>query len=325
MFSVLIFGLALFKRSVATNLSRRTLIVPLLIITFGMSFRPWLSMAITPIILLILRHSLIKLSKLASISLIIAVSIAPALTDFAIGRSLSLVKSYPEQQVMLMDSAASYCYTNNIGTGRRAEKALKLFVTDASYPAKACQLYRPDTWVSLTKAENASSQGILTDFSLIQVGDSVKYEKLKSLWLQMIISDPVTYFQNKILFAGKVFVGSDSRRINFLNADSRSEKALSIYRFVYDIAISLHLYSLFTMIVFILAIPLRRYFKGEKSGIYIDQISLSFLSAMAIWLICSSIAYIGSNGRYTYTITIISMILFIAYRHENQGIGLKNE
>ena len=325
MFSFLVFGLALFKRSVAANLSPKTLIVSLLFITLGMTFRPWLSIAITPIILLNLRDSPIKLPKISSVFLIIAVTIAPAVTDFAIGQSLSLIKSYPEQQVMLMDSAASYCYTNNIATGLRAENALKLFVTDASFPTKACQLYRPDTWVSLTKAENVSSQCILTDFSLIQVGDSVKYEKLKSLWLKMIISDPVTYIQNKILFAGKVLVGSDSRSITFLNASSRSERALSIYRILYDTSISLHLYSLLATIVLLIAIPLRRYHKGEKSGIDFDVISFSFLSAMTIWLICSSVAYIGSNGRYTYTITILSMILFTSYHQENQGNGLKNE
>jgi len=325
MFSFLIFGLALFKKSVSENLDRRTLILSFLTITLGMCFRPWLSIALAPIILLILRHSPVKLSKLCSVFLIIAISIAPALTDFAIGRSLSLVKSYPEQQVMLMDSAASYCYTNNIATGLRAEKSLELFVTDSSYPTKVCQLYRPDTWVSLTKADNVSARGILTDFSLIQVGDSVKYEELKALWVKMIISDPVTYFQNKILFAGKVLIGSDSRNITFLNVSSKLERALSFYRILFDIAILLHLYSLLAIIILLIAIPSRRYFKREKSGIDFDDISSSLLSAMTIWLICSSIAYIGSNGRYTYTITIISMILFITYRQEHQDFGLENE
>ena len=319
MFSLLVFGTALLKEGFQRNHSPYKFMLPLSIVVSGMSFRPWLSLSLVPIVILVTKSSKRTVSRLASAVAILAISVVPLVAEVAITKSLNLVKSYPEQQVMIMDFAASYCYTNNSSTGVRAKDALQLFSSDRAYPKTACQLYRPDTWLSLTKAANISSAGIKSDFWLIQVGGSIKYEKAKSLWLKIILGDPVTYLQNKMVFAGKLLIGSDSRNLTFLNEKNATLKLLALYKLPYDLAITFHLYSLAATAIYLLIGPVVRLRKSKSGNIEVRGETLLLLSSLVIWLGLSSIAYIGSNGRYTYTITFLALLLAFSNRVEHKS------
>ena len=321
MLSLLLFGFALLRTRLQKRSALTALILPILVINFAMSFRPWLSLAIIPIILLMRKGSSKNISRISVLILITTVSIAPALIEIATAKSLALVKSYPEQQVMIMDSAASFCYTNNLETGLQAEHALELFSKNTDFSKTACQLYRPDTWLSLTKAGNASSAEVKTDFWLIQAGDSAKYKKLRSLWVKTITSDPVTYLQNKFVFGGKLLIGSDSRNVSFLTAQGKSARLMAVFRIPYDLAISLHIYSLLAAIIILLYRPIRRLAKGLTTRLEIERSSIYLISAIISWLGLSSIAYIGSNGRYTYAISLLSITLYLSYRQQGEELG----
>jgi hypothetical protein len=225
---------------------------------------------------------------------------------------------------MLMDTAATYCYTTNTATGMKAEKALMIFTADPNYVSFACQLYRPDTWLSLTQAINTSSKGLEFDFNLIQAGDTRNYETLKSRWLNFIISDPVTYLQNKILFANKLFIGSDSRNISIFSAKTIFTKILAIYRIPYDIAITLHIYSLLAFMTILFLLPIKKYLQKRRNGLIIDRVTVNLLTAVFIWTALSAIAYIGSNGRYTYALTILSLVIYVSHISDKKVLKDKN-
>lgn len=319
MFSLLVLGTALLKEAFQEIQSPYKFILPVFLILSGISFRPWLSISMVPVVMLVAKLSKIIISRIAGLVGILAISVVPLVAEVAITKSLNLVKSYPEQQVMIMDVAASYCYTNNTSTGARAKEALQLFSSDSAYPKTACQLYRPDTWLSLTKAGNTSSEGIRSSFWLIEVGDFERYEKAKSLWLKMILSDPVTYLQNKMIFAGKLLIGSDSRNLTFLNEQNTKLKLLALYKLPYDLAITFHLYSLLAAGIFLLIGPVSRFRKSKSRNLVVSRETLLLLSSLVIWLGLSSIAYIGSNGRYTYTITLLALLLAFSNRVEHKS------
>lgn len=313
MFSLLILGYATLNSAVRESSSIRAIIGPLAIICFAMSFRPWLSIAIIPIIALLFQHSKLRLTKSAAVMLAISIAVVPVSFEFVAAKSLRLNKSFPEQQVMLMDAAATYCYTTNTKTGLKAKKALLIFTTNPDYPTFACQLYRPDTWLSLTQAINTSSSGLIVDFKLISAGDTKNYAILKSTWLNFIMSDPITYLQNRILFAGKLLIGSDSRNISIISAKTNSTKILAIFRIPYDIAITLHFYSFLACIIILFLLPIKRYLKNRVNGLAVDQVTIHLIMALFFWTALSAIAYIGSNGRYTYALTIFSLVIYVSH------------
>ena len=321
MFSLLIYGYAALDSALRNYKSVRVLIRPLLIICIAMSFRPWLSVAIIPILLIPFRRCNFKISRLAIVSITLLIAVAPLGIEFSAAKSLQLKKSFPEQQVLLMDSAATYCYTTNTETGIKAKEVLLLFTSDPNYPKFVCQLYRPDTWLSLTKAINTSSTGYEVEFRLIQPGDLDKYEALRSSWMKMIENDPVTYVQNKMLFANKLLIGSDSRNLSILSAETNAMKTLGIFRILYDVAITIHIYSFLAFILILFFLPISRYLKRKESGLVIDPVSINMIVAVGLWTFLSAIAYIGSNGRYTYALTILCLVIYFSKVNREKAYG----
>jgi hypothetical protein len=325
MFSLLIFGFAILNSMLNKHRPIKLIIWPILIICLAMSFRPWLSIAVLPLITMILKVNKIQFVKWATAGLVISITLTPLAFEYLAAKSLRLEKSFPQQQVMLMDVAATYCYTTNTQTGERAARVIQNFSDNPNYKSFVCQLYRPDTWLSLTKSINTSSSGFEADFKLIQTGNVKQYDELESKWLEIIIKDPVTYIQNKVLFASKLLIGSDSRDISILSAESTSTRILGIYKFAYDIAITLHLFSLFACILILFLIPTKRYLKNRNEGLYIDQYTIHILSSILIWNSLSAIAYIGSNGRYTYALSLLSLVLYLSHKGQQQIKIDKNE
>ncbi len=325
MFSLLIFGFATLNSMLSKHRPLKLIVWPIFIICLAMSFRPWLSIAILPLIMMILKVNKIRFVRWATAGLVISITLAPLSFEYLAAKGLRLEKSFPQQQVMLMDVAATYCYTTNTQTGERAARVIQNFSDNPNYKSFVCQLYRPDTWLSLTKSINTSSSGFEADFKLIQPGNVKQYDELESKWLEIIIKDPVTYIQNKILFASKLLIGSDSRNISILSAESTSTRILGIYKFAYDIAITLHLFSLFICILILLLIPSKRYLNNRNGGLYIDQYTIHILSSILIWNSLSAIAYIGSNGRYTYALSLLSLVLYLSHKGEQQVKIDKNE
>jgi hypothetical protein len=125
--------------------------------------------------------------------------------------------------------------------------------------------------------------------------------------------------QNKIIFGGKLLIGSDSRSFSFLNEKELKRKLLALYKLPYDLAITFHLFSLLATVIFLLVGPICLYRKDKSGLLVVGGERLLLLLSLLIWLGLSCIAYIGSNGRYTYTITIITLILLISSQNENKS------
>jgi hypothetical protein len=313
MFSILLLGFGLLIESYSRKRTTAWISGSVLVICVGMSFRPWLSVAIVPLVLaIVIRKKIVATKKLISI-IIMVLTVLPIILEFSASKSLMLVKSYPQQQVMIMDMATTFCHTNNSRSGKTAKDALLLFTSDQNFPKVACQLFRTDTWLSLTRSGNESSKDITSDFWLIQPGETQKYESLKSKWVEIILTDPVSYLQNKITFASKLIIGSDTRGFSITSAQTTREKIVSVYKFPFEVAITFHLLSVLLAIIFITFIPFTRLANGHKSFVELDRFTLSLLASLSLWVIFSSIAYIGSNGRYSYSITLITICLYLQY------------
>ena len=312
MFSLLVLGFGLVSLSLEKDQKSKLIPLSLFVIVLAMSFRPWLSLAIIPLVWLVFINSTKRLPKKWLIFFACLLALLPAAFEITASKALSLKESYPEQQVMMMDLAATYCYTNNSSSGLRAKTGLEIFTDAKNYPSVACQLFRPDTWLSLTQGGgNESSKDIQTELWLIPPGEEEKAQELRSTWLNLIISDPISYLQNKILFAGKLIIGSESRSLMVLSKEKTEEKLIAIFRIPYDIAISLHLFSVVSIFVVFLAVPVRNFARKITTSIELDRTVVAVFLSCFLWLGLSSIAYIGSNGRYMYSLTILAIILLV--------------
>lgn len=309
--SLLILGFGLLQLKSNRKFSRFYISTAFSILILAMSIRPWMSLAVCPLLFYFLVSRKLKIHL--ALAAVVSFAAMPALVDLGASRVLNLKESYPQQQVMMMDHAATYCYSNNENSIRKARLGLNSFTKDSEYLNHLCEIYRPDTWESLTMAGRAAAKGLETDFWLIQVGESNKYEELQKSWISLIISDPVSYLQNKILFIGKLIIGSDSRKVSLFTNTSPLEKIETAFKLPYEIAITLHLYSILLCFVFLMIFPFRRFLKENKENLILDGTLLSIFLSLLAWSWLSAIAYIGSNGRYSYSISILCLIINLAH------------
>jgi hypothetical protein len=309
LFSILVLSLGCLSKGLR-NARQNFFLLGLLGTILGIAFRPWMALALFPLILYYSsRYGYKRASALLSIVALVA---TPILLEHTTAKSLNLQPSFPQQQVMIMDLASSYCWSNNDETAYTAISALNLFSSEKNLEKNVCNLYRSDTWLSLTKPDHASSSYLThSNFKLIEPNNNATYSKLQSKWLRIIITDPVTYLQNKITFAAKLFIGSDTRGLRVSNANTPLQKLQGAYFIPYDFVITLHLLSIGVFCFFIIVYALSRRILLKRKNLEFSPEVLVCFSACALWLTLSSIAYIGSNGRYTYTITLISLLFLL--------------
>ena len=323
MLALLVFGFGLVNASDGSSPRRRNAILKTALVVFLIAawFRPWVSPAIA---VLYIYSSKFASSistwrrKLLSRLVLILVFMSLAL-GFEIGSSkiLNLEKSYPEQQVMMMDLASMACWSTNQSTVDRAILGLENFYQAEKMPTYFCNTFRPTNWIHLFHQDLVSKQQPV--FTLIQIGDYQTYADVKSAWISSISSSPVDYIQNKLMYASQTLLGGDTRGIrlfssNYFENSSRSAFFTFFSALVLaplDAAITTHLFSplftflFFSIIVYASSKPFSRYKAPELIG-------LSLFSLL--WFAGTVIAYIGDTARFTYTSGAL-ILLAVTFNH----------
>jgi hypothetical protein len=310
MLALLVFGFGLVNASDLSSPRRRNAFLKMSLIVFLIAawFRPWVSPAIAVLYIYSSKfassgstwhHKLLKRFVLILVFMSLALG-------FEIGSSkiLNLEKSYPEQQVMMMDLASMACWSTNQATVDRAISGLANFYQTEKVPNYFCNTFRPTNWIHLFHQDLVSKQQPV--FTLIQIGDFQGYSNVRSVWFKSITSSPVDYIQNKLMYASQTLLGGDTRGIrlfssNYFENSSRSEFFTYFSALVLmplDAAITIHLFStIFTFLFFSILVyastkQLSRYKASELIG-------LSLFSLL--WFAGTVIAYIGDTARFTYT------------------------
>jgi hypothetical protein len=305
LFSFVILALGFMGKALQTS-QRLHMYFGIVCLILGSSLRPWMALGFSPFLAYYLFR--FGLPKVRVVLAILGLVVTPIALDQSSVAFLELKPSYPQQQVMIMDLTSSYCWSNNASTSANSLIALTQFTSDESFGENICNLYRADTWVSLTKSIYPSSSHIDDpDFFLIPPEDEESYSIVEGIWLQNIVSDPITYLQNKLTFMSKLLVGSDTRGFRYFAEVNVFKKSQGLYFFVYDLVITLHLISIGALYLMILLLMYFRKIPHKNRDFQITTEMIICLIGASIWLFLSSIAYIGSNGRYTYTITLLSM------------------
>jgi len=320
MLALLVFGYGLINSSDNSSPKRRKvfLTTSLLVFLVAAWFRPWVSPAI--VVFYIYSSKFASKSstwrqKILNQVALIFVFVTLALA-FEIGASkiLNLGKSYPEQQVMLMDLAPMACWSTNQDTVNLAISGLKNFYSTRELPSYFCNTFRPANWVHLFHQDLLSKQE--PNFRLLQVGDIRLYEDTKLIWSKLIFSSPIDYIQNKFMYGSQTLLGGDTRGIRLLSdsyfGDTERSRIFAYMSAVIllplDLAITLHLFSPFVSSLLFGSILV---FGSIRSLVRVSPSDLLGLWFFCIfWFTGTIIAYIGDTARFTYTSgALILMVL----------------
>ena len=251
-------------------------------------------------------------------------ALTPYLLNVAIFNSLNFTRSYPEQQVILMDLSSTYCWSTNRETVLKAKSTLIYFYENNELPLDFCSQFRPNTWIWLSKDPNPfGTLTSTTKLKTIDVSSDANFEEIRFNWLKIIWTDPSTYLQIKLMQSSQLFIGGESFALSIFHQDTRdlsffSNSKLFIYicdvlRLPWDLAISLHGLSYCILFIFFVYLIFSSFQITYFRNSVISAKLLTIIFFSAAWFILTTIAFIGDNGRYLYTGTILTYLLLTKY------------
>ncbi len=286
-------------------------------------FRPWVSPAIAILVLYLypgFREFLNRLLRTPAIlGFCLMFSLASLGAEVISAKSLKLEKSFPQQQVMMMDLSASACWSTNQKSVENSIKGLEYFYSDRKVPDYFCNTFRPTNWVHLFHVDMLTGNKPL--FRMIPAGDSQTYVEIRNSWIRNITQNPVDFIQTKFMYLSQTLLGGDTRRIHLFEPDyyqdsNRTQIFLVFSALVLaplDVVISLHLLSPLISILlfaFFLIRRIRRKATLDDFGQIFWLVTFQFL-----WVVCTVIAYIGDTARFTYTSGVIVILLMLFDRN----------
>jgi len=319
MLSMLLFstGLLFESRNKPKEIKNLLYCLAFFLILFASSFRPWISPAIAATIAYICwqmprvkRNKFKQLMVLLFVFLFIGLSIS---LEIESKQFLHLEKSFPEQQVFLMDLSANACWSTNRELVSKSIDTLDNFYQDKQVPSSFCNTFRPANWVHLFHRDPINNSQ--PKFKLLEENDESTYRLVRSAWLHAIIKYPVDYLQNKLMYGSQLIFGGDSRRIHllgYLNGTEESRSKVFLYfsglvLLPLDLAISIHLFSPFFSGLFLAYLWRKRAYRLGNEGFKMTIIGV--LIFQTAWLLCTVIAYIGDTARFSYTCGALALLV----------------
>jgi hypothetical protein len=221
----------------------------------------------------------------------------------------------PQLQVIISDVASMTCLSNNDEVRQNGTELLNRFSDTAYTDNEICGDFRLNTWQSVGSWSLNLSEITLEAFndassrqSKILISSDMKAEKyneIQSSWLSFITKFPKDYLQIKSIQANQLMISGDTFGLRILNAVTFKDHISGLFFIPFDTVISLHLLSpaltfLFGFIIVILSfsrITINQLIKTR-------EVVFSFLF-LSCWILITTIAYIGDNGRYTYLASFV--------------------
>ena len=342
MISFIFFGLGLLThfRSFTTDvkffksksIKFSILFISIFSLIFAFSFRPWLSPCLVIIFFLAKPDFLLKMSSFVmKLLLCVSLLVSPLLLDQGTKLIAEINDGFPEQTVELVDLSQTYCWSINPETSTRALEGIKLFSKDPDVGKYVCQFLRPNSYAGLFAESGMypTTVGYISPLGWLDMEDAENAKKLRRIWLTTIASDPISYTQNKFISLTQIVLGGESRNIQILQTFPRLLDLFtfqnffiflkSLYLLPYDVMTTFHGFSPILVFIFWVCFLFYRYWNLPIPAIFNKDLTLS-LSLFIFWILITTIAFIGDNGRYTFG---ASALLILALFRTSNKLSLK--
>ena len=315
-FYILGFGLILFSNQLLKTSDKAMFFFGTSFIILAVTFRPWLFFAaLLPAIFL-------RKYKFKNLVFAMILMILPLCIDKLTYLTTEFKEVHPELQVIISDVASMTCLSSNDQLRKSGTDLLNSFSKTLFSNGEICEDYRLNTWQSVGSwSLNSSEIGLdafndaSSRYSKILISSDMtakEYTEIRNSWLNLLANYPKDYLQVKLIHTNQIMISGDTFGLRISNADSSKEYFAGIFFVPFDIVISLHLLSpALTFLIGFIIIVLSLSRMTIDKLIRTKEVTYSFLFVFC-WVLTTSIAYIGDNGRYTYLSSFIFYIFIFA-------------
>ena len=232
--------------------------------------------------------------------------IFPYTFDKYLGSEVGITKSFPEQQPMIYDLSAMYCWGVSKQANDDALSALSPVIRNGVPGPAICSSLILGSWDNLHMI--MTPWVYAAPLVRLNASQSEEFSKLKSGWFHTIIHNPREWLLIKLPFATQVltmansFVKTDSSSGFSSEALDKTNKLIWSFFYYFSVIIDkLRFLTLGALIIFFQIILISRVKSSSSSWRNFVEANLAFLYLLLSSLIAMGLAtiiYVAGNGRY---------------------------
>jgi hypothetical protein len=216
LFALVFFGFSVLRIYPKTDSRTKKLIIlsiSLFFIVLGLCFRPWMFALALPLVVFALRNisGTLPMNKPVITLFSLVVTILPMSVEYSFPNFLEVKREFPLQTLLIHDLTTSACWSANIETAEASLKALENLSVTKDLPSTICQFYKPNTWQAVTGDNTKSRLTSNLRYPLSVTKSPSVYENLFQDWVAIIVNDPKTYIQNKLMLSAQVYLAAQTR------------------------------------------------------------------------------------------------------------------
>lgn len=338
LFSFVIFSFGLIfsitnNKSLISN--RALLFFGLISMVFGLMFKPVFAPIISLLIVIpiLLKIPILRiLGKFPRIIITLAipfVMIFPYTFDKYLGSEVGITKSFPEQQPMIYDLSAMYCWGVSKKSNDDALSALSPVMRNGVPGPAICSSLILGSWDNLHMI--MTPWVYAAPLIRLNASQSEEFSMLKSGWFHTIIHNPREWLLIKLPFATQVltmansFVKTDSSSGFSSETLNKANKLIwSIFYYFTVIIDKLRFLTLGALIIFFQIILISRVKSSNASWRNFIHTNIVFLYLFLISFVTlglATIIYVAGNGRYIMPFILLIYIFFFIERVERVKVS----
>ena len=311
-FYILGCGLILFSNSFSKISKKGIFFIGTTLIVLAVAFRPWLFFAT------LLPAFYLRKINLKNLTFIIVLILSPLCIERIMYLTTEYKQVHPQLQVVISDVASMTCLSTSDEVRQNGMELLNKFSDTTYSDNEICEDFRVNTWQSVGGWSLNLSEIGLEAFneassrqSKILISSNMKtdkYNEIQNSWLSFIAKFPKDYLQIKSIQLNQLMISGDTFGLRIINSDTFKEFMSGLFFIPFDTVISLHLLSpatTFLLGIIIITLSLSRITIYRL--ISTREIVFAFLF-LSCWILNTTMAYIGDNGRYTYLSSFVFYI-----------------
>ena len=255
--------------------------------------------------------------------------IFPYTFDKYLGSEVGITKSFPEQQPMIYDLSAMYCWGVSKQANDDALSALSPVIRNGVPGPAICSSLILGSWDNLHMI--MTPWVYAAPLIRLNVSQSEEFTKLKSGWVHTIIHNPREWLLIKLPFATQVltmansFVKTDSSSGFSSEVLNKANKLIwSLFYYFSVIIDKLRFLTLGALIIFLQIILISRVKSSNASWRNFIHTNISFLYLFLISFVTlglATIIYVAGNGRYIMPFVLLIYIFFFIERGERVKVS----
>lgn len=321
LFAFTLLGLTIIHKSICVKQKRFNFFLTffgIMLLLIGLSFRPWFALPVIPLLYFLKtrNNGSSFVSRIQMILISILILLAPLFVEFSVAKFANAEKNFPLQLLVINDLSAMSCWSSNSQTINDATTSLEVISIDPNFATRICQYFKPSSWQSIVGSFPLTNltEGLVPP--LQTTTNEQDYRHLVGDWIRLVIQDPKTFIQIKLMLSWQVIFASQSQLHPVPNqtlndfGDNVIVGFLALLHWIFTLPwkIVSQLFLASPGVFLAIILYLFRYSQIFRSS---TRFRRAIISCVILTVGLGTMTFVSDNGRYTTPFVMLCAVLIV--------------